>query len=226
MTAPPSAIPPSELWVQMVQMPRPFRLVDVPRKDPVTKLPIGQIAVWILTQEETMICQAAADTFARKSMKDGVPKNNEASEGYTNLYRNAAAVEVLFRACRRMNDLKMPAFPSPGEMRKNFSHDEIGILMDHYHRVQSEIGPYVSECSAEELDAWIRVLEEGGSRHFLDLLTSETKEALVERLVSRLSSLRTAIGSPGSPQETSSSDDDPSHLEIPDVELIPVDVTE
>jgi hypothetical protein len=206
MSAPPEDISPSELWVQLTQMPRPHRVVDFPRKDPVTGLPAGQVAIWPLTQEESMICQKAAETFARKSLKENLPKKDDAQEGYLNLYRNAAAVEVLARACRRVEDLKRPAFPSPELMRKQFTHDEIGVLTSYYHRVQSELGPYVTDFTTEELDAWVKMLEEGGSAYFLDLLASDAKDSLIMHLVSQLQSYSTDSGSLGEPQETSTNE--------------------
>lgn len=206
MSLPPTNVPPSELWLQITQMPRPHRLVDFPRKDRVTGQPIGQIAIWVLTQEESMICQSAAEKFARNTLKENVPKQSDAQEGYANIYRNAAAVEVLWRACRRPEDLKQPAFPSPGEMRKLLTHDEVGVLMSHYNRVQTELGPYVTDMTAEELDAWIARLEEGGSRFFLDCLSSEVKEALIERLAFRLRSFSTDNGSHGEQPDVSLND--------------------
>ncbi len=187
-------------------MPRPFRVVDFPRKDMVTGQPIGQIAIWVLTQEESMVCQTAAERFVQETLKEHVPKKDSAQEGYTNLYRNAACIEVLWRACRRKSDLKHSAFPSPTEMRRKLTTFEIGVLMDHYNRVQTELGPYVSDLTVDELDAWVSRLMEGGSRFFLDSASSEAKEALIEHLVSLLRSALTATTSPGEPPASTSSD--------------------
>jgi hypothetical protein len=222
MSGPPENISPSELWVQLTQMPRPHRVVDFPRKDHVTGNAVGQIAIWPLTQEESMVCQKAAEVYARSMLKEYLPKKDDAQEGYLNLYRNAAAVEVLARACRRVENLKLPTFPSPTLIRKELTHDEIGILTSHYHRVQSEIGPYVTEFSTEELDAWVKRLEEGGSAYFLDLLASDAKDSLIMHLVSQLQSYSTDSGSLGEQQETSTSDMSDSNnpsVELGDLEL-------
>lgn len=218
MSAPPESLTPDELWVQITQAPRPFRVVDFPRNDTTTGKPVGQIAIWVLTQEEAMICQTAAERFVREMLKENVPKKEDAQEGYINLYRNAACLEVLWRACRRTKDMKYPAFPSPGEMRKHMTTFEIGILQDHYNRVQTELGPYVSDFSIDEIDAWISRLMEGGSRYFLDLLPSEGREALIERLVSLLRSSWTATTSPGEPPANGSDGSTPS---VPAPERLP-----
>ncbi len=206
MASPSPDLPPGELWLQITRSPRPHRLVDFPRVDHVTGLPMGQIAIWILTQEESMICQKAADQHARAMLKENSPRNGEPVQGYEDLYRNEAANQVLYRACRRPNDLKYPAFPSPGEMRKHFSSDEIGVLMNHYNTIRAQLGPIIAELTMDELDEWTGRLMEGGGEYFLDLLSSGAKTALVGHLVSRLRSYATVIGSRGAPPDASSSE--------------------
>lgn len=200
MSGPPEHIPPSSLFLQLSAMPRPFRVVDIPRTDPVTKEAVGQIAIQVLTQEEQMVCASAAEAFARKIIKE-VPKSNEASLGYEDLYKNAAAVEVLYRACRDKDDVKKPAFPSPGEMRRVMSADEIGVLMSHYFTVQSEVGPIMAHLSEAEEEAWIRVLGEGGSMLPLDRCSSGALKSLAFTLACRLHRSLTDTSSVGSQPE-------------------------
>lgn len=206
MAMPPADIPPNELWLQITQMPRPFRVVDFPREDPVTGKPVAQLAMMLLTQQEAMTCQLAAEKFARAHMKDDMPRESEARDGYQDLYRNAAAVEVLFRSCKRLEDVKLPFFPSPELMRKNLSQDEIGVLSMSYNRVRAELGPYVTELTKEQLDAWLKVLSQGGNADFLDFLSSEAKSELIVHLASHLSSYTMSSTSLGEQLETSTSE--------------------
>jgi hypothetical protein len=196
----PDKLAPDELWLRINAMPRPFQLVDFPRKDPATGASVGQLAIQVLTHEESMLSQKSAATFAREALKDSKPGD----PGFDDLYRNQSAIEVLYRACRREKDHRYSFFPSPGEMRKTLSADETGVLMNRYLRVQAELGPVIATMSPEELDAWTDMLIEGAeaSRSFLDCFSSDAKSQLLEHLVLRLRSSSTASSSSGSPPES------------------------
>lgn len=192
-----------DIWGEITAVPRPSREVDFPRKFPDGKT--RRIAIQVLTQEEQMVCAAAAEDFARKTLsrdKGSIPRADEAHQGYDDLYKNAAAIEVLFRACRRAGDLKMPAFPSPAEMRREFSSDEVGVLVSHYHTTQSELGPIVARMSKEEIDSFVDRLMASGDRFPLDLLSAEVLKNLLVSTASRLHSLLTANSSDGSQPES------------------------
>jgi len=198
-----------DIWGQITAVPRPSREVDFPRALPNGKT--VRIAIQVLTQEEQMVCAAAAEDFARKTiLRDknaSIPKSDEARQGYDDTYKNAAAIEVLFRACRRVGDLKMPAFPSPGEMRREFSVDEVGVLFDHYLSTQAELGPVVAKMSKEEVDVFVDRLMASGDRFPLDLLSPGVLKNLVLSMASRLHSLLTANSSAGSQPESGSPTD-------------------
>ncbi len=195
-----------DIWAEITAVPRPSREVDFPRAFPDGKT--RRIAIRVLTQEEQMVCAAAAEDFARKTiLRDkgaSVPKGDEARQGYDDIYKNAAAIEVLFRACRRIDDPKMPAFPSPSQMRTEFSTDEVGVLFDHYLTTQAELGPIVARMSKEEVDAFVDRLMASGDRFPLDLLSPAVLKLLLTSMASRLHSLLTASSSDGSPPENGS----------------------
>ena len=96
------------------------------------------------------------------------------------------------------DDLKMPAFPSPQEIRREFSVDEIGVLFDHYLTAQAELGPVVSRMSKEEVDAFVDRLVASGDRFPLDLLSPVLLKTLLSSMAFRLRSLLTASSSDGS----------------------------
>lgn len=203
---PPQEMAPSELWAHLINIPRPFREFDFPRLDPITKKPFSKIAIWVLSQEELIISEAAAERFTRNLFKNEMPKDGEQATAYNDIYRNAASVEVLFRACRDVNDLTRPAFPSPSLMRKHFSTDEIGVLMNHYLTTQAEVGPIISKMTESEMDQWIKKLEDGANHYFLDLLSSEALKDLLRHSVYRLSLSSIASGLSGKPVATSTSE--------------------
>jgi hypothetical protein len=201
---PPENIPPNELFLKLSAMPRAHRTVDLPRLDPMTGEPVGQIIMQVLTQAEQMRTLAAAETVTRKMLKDAMPGEGEAKQGYTDLFRNAAAVEVLYAVCRDAKDITRPFFPGPAEMRKTLTTDELGVLMSNYLTVQTELGPIKAELSAEESEAWLHLLVRGGSTLPLDSLSWDALKSLVLFLARLVETLRTAISSAGKPLESGS----------------------
>ena len=195
-------------------MPRPSRVVDFPRNGADGK-PMGELRVRVLTQEEQMLCSAEAERFTKKAIKD-LPKGDEAQIGYQNTYNNAAAVEVLFHACRKKDDPELPFFPSRDVLRKFLTPDEVGVLMMHYYTAQAEMGPIVAHMSEEEMEAWIARLGEGGSRFPLDLLSSEALKELAYSLACRMHSFAMATSLPGSqPDEPPTSPETVAETQAP-----------
>lgn len=203
MAGPPTNIEPSKLWAALQQAPRPFRVIDFPRQGP-TGEPVGQVAIWVLTQEELMIASAEAEKFAREKLK-AVDSINRESFGYDNLYAHEASIQILYRACRDVDDPeRRSAFPSPGHIRQHMTSIEVGTLFAHYLTVQAELGPLAATLSDEEIDAWITRIAEGGSAYPFDLLPSELQRTLVLTMARRLRSSSTGTSSAGSPPSDTS----------------------
>lgn len=204
---PPTNIPPNELFTQLTSVPRPSRTVDLPRVKPGTTEAAGQVLMRVLTQTELIQAAAEAEDFTRKAMKE-VPKAVEANIGYENIYNNASSVEILYRACRRVDNPEWPFFPTPRAMRDALTQDEIGVLMRSYLILQAELGPIVAHMSEGEVDAWIRRLVEGGSTLPLSVLSSEGVSDLVMHMASRLYTSPTDTSSPGSQPDASTTSAD------------------
>ena len=214
--------PESDLWVRLSAMPRPGRLVDFPRKGEDGE-PVGQTFMRILTQEECLQAQVAAEQYVRGLFgkaaddKDGprfagsVPKRDEASI-FDTLHQNAVSVELLFRSCRRPEGdgqhegPKWPSFPSPAELRKKLSNDEIGVLMREYLQVQADLGPITSTMEEGEFDAWVERIAKSGSTSPFASLSWEAASELILLMASRLWSSRTATSSSGSPRDDGASE--------------------
>lgn len=193
---PPKDIGASELWIALTQIPRPWEVVDFPRKDPITGAPVGQLAIWVLTQEEQVIASTHADKGARKLLGEDASKS---SIGYETVYENEAVVWVLWFACRNVKNIKETAFPTPELLKKQLSVDEISALAKLYLQTQYKLGPIVAQMSSEEEEAWIRRLAEGGSVFPTALLSQRELERLVSSMASRLVSYWTDTSSVGSP---------------------------
>lgn len=198
---------PSELWKALTSVPRPTRIVDLPRSYP-DDFPdrekagkaVGQIAIWPLTQEELMICNAEADRFTKALLKDP-QKRDETNLGYDHTFGNDNAIQILFRACRDAKDLKRGAFPSTKMMRQELTADEVGALFNMYLTVQVEVGPIVHRLSVDEMEALVRRIEEGGSAFPFNLLSLETQMSLLHFMASELVTYWTGTSSVGSPPD-------------------------
>jgi len=189
---------PTDLWVALTALPRPSREIPVPRNKEGTEEPIGTIRVWPLTQEEQMAANAEADSFTKKLLKDP-QKKEEANLGYHHTFTNEMAVQVLFRACRDVDNIKRAAFPSPQLMRATFTTDEIGVMFNTYATVQSELGPIRAHMTTEETEGFILRLRDGGSAFPFDSISWEQQRSLVLGMACRLVDCWTAISSAGLP---------------------------
>lgn len=198
---PSSNADPADLWLRIAEMPRPSEVVDFPRNG-ADGAPVAQLRVWVLTQEEQIIAAASAEKQTRDILKrasQDVPKSDEAREGYEAVYGNCAACEVLFRACRNLEDPKRNFFPSVVKMRETLTVDELGVLMNVYNEVQSKLGPIVSSLSGEEYEAWVELLAKGAAAFPLGRLSSRARTELIMRMASDLWSSWTSTSSNGSP---------------------------
>lgn len=205
MPGPPENTEASELWLALTQVPRPHRIVDFPRNLPGTTTPVGQIAIWPLTQEEQVASNTEADRFTKSLLKEAQRKD-DANLGYHHTYANETAVQVLFRACRDANNLQKAAFPSPTQLRQQLTADEVGVLFNSYLRVQSEVGPIAAYMTEDEMNAWLERLGEGGSAFPLDLVSWEMRDRLLMHSASLLCKYWKDTSSAGSPPETTPSD--------------------
>lgn len=196
MSGPPTHITPTDLWAALTSTPRPYRTVDFPRTDPSTGQAIGEVAMWVLTPAEHSHCSGAAERYAKKVLGDA-PRESIA---FATVYDNAVAVEILMRAVRSATNVAAPFFPSADAIRETLTTDEVGALFAAYAQLQAELGPIVSRMTAEQLEAWLVRLEEGGRTlaPFYSL-SPAAKNELLSFLVSHWWSSQKANNSPGTP---------------------------
>lgn len=193
----PPDMPASELWLALTQIPRPRKVVDIPRCLPGTNDPVGAVIMHPLTQEEQMAVNVEADRFTKKLLQDP-QKRDEANLGYQHTFANEVAVQILARVCRDVNDVSKPAFPSPKLMRQFLTADEVGVMFQQYLTVQLELGPIVAEMSDDEMEGWVKRIAAGGSAFPFASLSWEAQQKLVLSMASRLASYWTDTSSVGS----------------------------
>lgn len=197
MSMPPTNISASDLWLALASKERPSQVVDMPRLNDDGSA-IGQIRIRILTQEEQMQCASSAQRTAREHMKDSAKDDL----GYERVYSDAYCIEILFRACRDVDDASKPAFPSPKLIRQVLTTEECAMLYQHYLTIQLELGPMAVKMTDADFSAWVARLKEGGSAYPLDSLDSALLKMLVLRMASLLPSSPTDSISVGSPHES------------------------
>ena len=201
----PADVTPSELWLSITEAPRPHDLVDFPRRA-LDGRAVAQIAMVVLTSQETQTATLATEKWVRKAMKDAssLPGRDERSEGYPTLFENRASVEILFRCCKRADDISRPFFPAPDAIASKLSPDETAVLMKEYSMVRMRKGPIVAHMTDDEFNAWVEMLSKGGSLYPLAVLSSGLTAELLQRMAVELTSLRMASSSPGTQSESTS----------------------
>jgi len=202
--SPPKDVEPVDLFSQIMKMPRAFQKVEASING--QKIPM---AIWVLKGQESQLCTIEAEKWTRKLLKEngGVPKDDEKSEGYSNLYESRAAIEILSRACRNPDDVSKPFFMSADQIARNLTTDEIGVLLNQYIIIQQTIGPIISHMESYEMDAWIEVITKGGSVDFLAGTTWGGKSQFIKYLVSQLQNLQMDTSSVTSLLEETSKED-------------------
>ncbi len=209
MSGPPTDVPASDLWLKLSSAERPFEVVDFPREGADGK-PIGQIAIWVLKQSEVRAARAEANKSAKQILGEST-KNVDWLTAFdrieqTQAYRDALTCELLFRCCRRPENRLLPTFQRAADVRE-LTMDESSVLIDQYAAIQYKFGPIVAHMTADECEAWIKRLQEGGSEVLLSFLSPGSKNDLLMYLVSQLSSSRTASSSATAPPDEPTSSD-------------------
>jgi hypothetical protein len=195
---PPPDAKPGDLWRRLSERPRPMTEIDFPAKN-ADGTPIGRCKLRVLTENELSVCRAQADIAAKTILGASAPKAGEISFGYEDIYRNESIGQLLALACRDAEDPNLPVFQTPKQARTALTTDEMAVLYQAYCSWRTECGPVVSELTKDELDAWLRVLMEGGSRLPLANLSGAATSDLVMFLVSKVKEFSIATGSVGSP---------------------------
>ena len=199
----------SEIFRILKAAPRPHAIVPFPRKDPITGAALFEMRINILSVEEVMAAQMAAEAWALQSAKNYIKgKDSEVdtqTAGYQKLVENALAVELLQRSCRRLeDDGRDPAFPTAKITRSCLALDEMAVLINHYNHTQASLGPIVSRMTQVEMDMWIERLGRGAAAFPLAALSSDALMDLLLHSASRLRAYETASGSSGELAESTS----------------------
>ena len=197
---------PSLLWAMYTKAPTPHEMVALPVG---AKFPLAgalpEFAMVPLSAEDTMICRAEADDYAKKCLLKAPPKDGEQNLAFRGIYDDEVTIRVLWRACRDPGDptLRKKIFPGPKPMREMLTLDQIGVLAHAYLRVERLLSPIRFIMSKEEMDGLLLRLREGGRESApLDYLSSGLLRELLMHSVSNPPPSQTPSTSPGGPPDS------------------------
>jgi hypothetical protein len=199
MAGPPTDVAPSDLFRKLLETPRPTELIDFPRRQ-ANGEPIGKIRIQVLTQEE----HDGARERAHRSMKaKGFDKEDFQAAPIQEVTGDAVARELLAMASLTENGpddgsgtpMYGRVFRGPEDLKKLRS-DEIAVLFNAYLLTQAKYGPFEKFVGGEEdLNAWIKRLEEGGSEFPLLVLPLPQLAELAYSLAQRAFTLSVILES-------------------------------
>lgn len=185
-----------DLWTRITQKPRPHRIVNftINGED-------CQIAIMTLTGAQAQIInldsEKYTDEMIKKYVKNVGKTKEEFSMSYSHIYQDKIVVETLFTACRKPEDLTSSFFPSSMSISKYLSQDEIAVLFSMYLETRSDLSCILGELTAEQIDAAIERLADGGGEDFLASLSLEATKQLMRHMASRLLKLQMHNDLPG-----------------------------
>ncbi len=174
------------LWAKLFQRERPSIDVDFPVNDGEETLKMKVIE---LTAEEATVCEMDAEKKVKELFKGNLPQKGEQSNSYDSMYNKYNSANMLYRACRNVNDSKIKIFPTPDAVLKYCSVDQMGVLMNNYYDLMATKGCIKAISDPEELEITMqRLIEDGTNARFLLLSCSlEFLKDLIMHLVSQLS---------------------------------------
>jgi hypothetical protein len=194
MAGPPTDIPKSELFLKLIESPRPSEVVDFPRKGADGKY-IGKMRLFVLHKHElTRARVVAVKRVIEKYKLDGSLHD---SRGVRDILSDEIICEILSEACRDEHpyndDDKAPKYRKvfySGDDLNYLTADEIATSYAAYVMIQERYGPHEGNLmSMAQITAWVKTLEEGARGFPLSHLSSLQRVTLTTSLARRVSVL-------------------------------------
>jgi hypothetical protein len=160
---------------------RPMRAQDF-----LSGLPEGHSTEPVLTVVPLTIAESEAATRATFEYHKALVANlsDKAKQLLNDLgvVTNAEAVEKVFRACRRCDDLSQPVFASPAEIRDNLTSDELAALYAALATTQRDVSPFKVH-TVDDLEALSKSIAGSTSDDLDSLLAKFPRKTLVDVLI-------------------------------------------
>lgn len=193
------------LFLLLTKQPRPHIKAPLPvlRAD---GEPIGWVYIQELTAHECDEIAAECEYRLRKKFKDGgVPRKEEQSVPYTELYNQYSAEGVLFRSVRRIDNIESRFFPSIEDVAKYLSSDNMARLMNYYYTLMVNLSGALDELTPEKAEDWIEKLgrlTSANQAHFLESCSQAIQRALLKYMADQLLNLRNINKTSSAPAES------------------------
>lgn len=194
MAGPPADVAPSELYLRLLERPRPgdtvpFAGLDLPGAR-------GKLRIEVLAKEQHDRARLVAQNQVKKNaQRYGLPPLSSADlneEAVKGVVADLAACEVLAMACKGTEPIGGSADAEDAKVRyplvfgdgeqvgKTLSADEVAYLFAAYTLVQHKFGPHEALVTSEdEINAWVRRLTLGAADYpFLRLSSPQWVELL------------------------------------------------
>jgi hypothetical protein len=192
MASPPSNVEPSELFLKLLERPKPSAVYPFPRTE--NGKPVFDVRVFVLNEQELGECKDAVRRWGQEHLKGGVGVIAEMDK---DILGDRLAKEVLSRSVH--HDIAIPGtddMPDGPRYKRLFrgaddidklTSTEMALLYGAYLSTQVAFGPVDHSFeSQQEVSEWVRRLQEGGGRFLLGLLQSHQLVALATSLAKRV----------------------------------------
>lgn len=167
MAGPPDDVPASELFLKLLE-PQPSEVIDFPRRQ-ANGEPYGQIRIQVLDIDAH---ERARKTVHRQlKQKDEITGDDYKDATIQEVAGDMVARELLALACVTAKSMDLGdgketyarIFRNADDLKK-LRANEVAFLFNAYILVQAKYGPFEKTIgSPEDVSAWIKRLQEGGS---------------------------------------------------------------
>ena len=171
MAFPPNDVPATDLFLKLSAPTRPSEVVDFPRRDPYTRLPIGQFRMQVLNLAEYDEARIRAQYWIID--KKRIDKTQLDGQAIKEVIGDRIAKELISMACLSVDPIKGTEETGyPRYLRHFRSADEVDVLLADelealwmtLQMLQRKYGPYEGNLeNAEQATAWMKRLVEGGT---------------------------------------------------------------
>ena len=171
MAFPPNDVPATDLFLKLSAPTRPSEIVDFPRRDPYTRLPIGQVRMQVLNLAEYDEARIKAQYWIID--KKRIDKAQLDGQAIKEVIGDRIAKELISLACLSVEPIKGTEEKGyPRYLRHFRSADEVDVLLADelealwmtLQMLQRKYGPYEGNLeNAEQATAWMKRLVEGGT---------------------------------------------------------------
>lgn len=206
MAFPPNDIPATDLFIKLSAPERPSEIIDFPRRDPYTRLPIGKVRIQVLNMAEYDEARIKAQLWVVDKKKVG--HDQLEGQAIKEVIGDRVAKELISMACLSVDPIKDSEQTGHPKYLRHFRNadavdvlmaDELEALWMTFQMVQRKYGPFEGNLDGpEQVTAWMRRLVEGGSALPLGQLGWHLLVELTMSLAERAYSLSAVLASQSS----------------------------